>query len=340
MTTTTPIPGPAYRVVTSRLVIRCWEPADAPLLKAAIDASIEHLLPWMPWAANEPTDIETKIALIRRFRGQFDLGQDFVYGIFDREETQALGGTGLHTRLGSDAREIGYWVRADGINQGIATEAAGALTRVAFEIDKLDRVEIHCDADNVRSAAVPRKLGFTHEATLRRRRVAGKVRDTMVWTLLADEYPGSKAATIPIEAFDVSWKEDFHEKAAQARIGRTRYGDARERWAEMSPARRVASIAIALIQFGLLVAALIDLRRRPAEQIRHASGCGCSSSSSTGSARSAISCSAACVRKTRPTHDNTAPARKPRGAHRGRPGDHRRAGARHAAHRDRRSGAD
>ena len=203
MTSATPIPGPAYRIVTPRLVIRCWEPADAPLLKAAIDASIEHLLPWMPWAAAEPTDIDTKIALIRRLRGQFDLGQDFTYGIFDREETQALGGTGLHTRLGSDAREIGYWVRADRINRGVATEAAGALTRVVFEVDKLDRVEIHCDADNVRSAAVPRKLGFTHEATLRRRRVGGKVRDTLVWTLLADEYPASHAAQVEIEAFDV-----------------------------------------------------------------------------------------------------------------------------------------
>jgi RimJ/RimL family protein N-acetyltransferase len=202
MTSATPIPGPAYRIVTPRLVIRCWEPADAPLLKAAIDASIEHLLPWMPWAAAEPTDLDTKIALIRRFRGQFDLGQDFTYGIFDREEAQALGGTGLHTRLGSDAREIGYWVRADEINRGVATETAGALTRVAFEVDKLDRVEIHCDADNVRSASVPRKLGFTHEATLRRRRVGGKVRDTMVWTLLADEYPSSGAATVSIEAFD------------------------------------------------------------------------------------------------------------------------------------------
>jgi RimJ/RimL family protein N-acetyltransferase len=203
MTPTTQLPGPAYRIVTPRLVIRCWEPADAPLAKAAVDASIEHLLPWMPWAADEPTDIESKIALLRRFRGQFDLGQDFTYGVFDREETQVLGGTGLHTRLGPDAREIGYWVRADRINQGIATETAGALTQVAFEVDNLDRVEIHCDADNVRSAAVPRKLGFTHEATLRRRRVAGKVRDTLVWTLLADEYPGSSAASLSIEAFDV-----------------------------------------------------------------------------------------------------------------------------------------
>jgi RimJ/RimL family protein N-acetyltransferase len=203
------LPGPAYRVVTPRLVIRCWQPADAPLLKAAVDSSIEHLLPWMPWAANEPTDLAAKIALIRRFRGQFDLGQDFTYGIFDREEAQALGGTGLHTRVGSDAREIGYWVRADQINQGVATETSGALTRVAFEIDKLDRVEIHCDADNVRSAAVPCKLGFVHEATLRKRRVGGKVRDTLVWTLLADEYGASQAARLQIEAFDAIGRRIF-----------------------------------------------------------------------------------------------------------------------------------
>lgn len=201
--------GPAYRVVTPRLVIRCWQPADAGLLKAAVDVSIEHLRPWMPWAANEPTDLEAKIALLRRFRGKFDLGEDFVYGIFDRQETEVLGSTGLHTRRGSDGREIGYWVRADRLNQGIATETAAALTRVAFEIDRLDWVEIRCDVANVRSAAVPRKLGFTHEATLHRRRFGDRLRDTMVWTLLADEYPTSPAARVPIEAYDAAGRQIF-----------------------------------------------------------------------------------------------------------------------------------
>lgn len=40
--------APAYRIVTPRLVIRCWNPPDAPLLKAAIDASLDHLRAWMP----------------------------------------------------------------------------------------------------------------------------------------------------------------------------------------------------------------------------------------------------------------------------------------------------
>lgn len=194
---------PPYRIVTPRLVIRCWAPADAPAMKAAIDVSIEHLRPWMPWAHHEPTDLDTKVNLLRRFRGQFDLGQDFIYGIFSQDESRVLGGTGLHPRVGLEAREIGYWIRADAINQGFATEAAGALTRVGFEFFGLTRMEIHCDVANARSAAVPRKLGYTHEATLRRRLPGGShPHDVMVWTLFADEYADAPSARIGLEAYD------------------------------------------------------------------------------------------------------------------------------------------
>lgn len=197
--------GPAYRIVTDRLVIRCWEPADAPLLKEATDASLEHLRPWMPWAWDEPQEVSAKVERIRRFRGKFDLDKDYVYGVFARDETQVLGGTGLHTRLGPGALEIGYWIRASHINQGLATELGGALTRVAFEIAHVQRVEIHCEPANVRSAAVPRKLGFTHEGI--RRRILpqpdGSFRDTMIWTLLESEYPSSPAARVAVQAFDV-----------------------------------------------------------------------------------------------------------------------------------------
>lgn len=199
------IPGPAYRIVTARLVIRCYHPADAPLLKEAIDDSLDHLAPWMPWA-QESSSLQSTISLLRNFRGKFDLGQDFVYGIFSADETRCLGGTGLHTRLGPGAREIGYWIRKDSINQGLATETSAALTRVAFEIDGVARVEIHCDPANVRSAAVPRKLGYTHDATLRQRLLLddGSARDTMVWSLLKEEYPASPAAGAQVTAYDAS----------------------------------------------------------------------------------------------------------------------------------------
>lgn len=200
------IPGPAYRIETRRLVLRCWSPVDALLLKQAIDENLDHLRPWMPWAAYEPQDVAVKIERIREWRGKFDLGQDFVYGVFDLEESRVLGGTGLHTRVGNDAREIGYWIHQDFINQGLATELSAALTRVAFDIDGVNRVEIHCDPDNARSAAVPRKLGYAHEATLRHRLQLndGSYRDVMVWSLLRSDYPDTPAARAEIRAFDAA----------------------------------------------------------------------------------------------------------------------------------------
>jgi RimJ/RimL family protein N-acetyltransferase len=99
---------------------------------------------------------------LHKCRGKFDLGNDFVYGIFNPDETQFLGGTGLHTRPGEGAREIGYWIHKAYINQGLATEVSAALTRVAFEIEHVSRVGIHCDPKNVLSASVPIKLGYIH----------------------------------------------------------------------------------------------------------------------------------------------------------------------------------
>ncbi len=199
------IPGPVYRLQTPRLVIRCWQPQDATLLQTAVEQSIDHLRPWMPWVHTEPEALQEKINRLRRFRGLFDLGQDFIYGIFNPDETLVLGGTGLHPRAGEGAREIGYWIHQGHLNQGLATEASAALTKVAFEVEQLRRVEIHCDPDNVRSATVPRKLGFAHEATLRQRTpfLDEHPRDRMIWSLLATDYGGSPAALADVKALDV-----------------------------------------------------------------------------------------------------------------------------------------
>jgi RimJ/RimL family protein N-acetyltransferase len=196
---------PAYRIVTPQLVIRCYNPADAPLLADSVTESLEHLLPWMPWAASEPEELEVKVERLRQFRARFDLGQDFIYGIFNPQENRLIGGTGLHTRIGAEALEIGYWINKNYINHGYATETSAALTKVAFEIHQVKRVEIHCSVENVRSAAVPRKLGYTHEATLRKRSFAhGQLSDSMVWTLFAEDYPQTLSAKLEIAAYDAA----------------------------------------------------------------------------------------------------------------------------------------
>jgi RimJ/RimL family protein N-acetyltransferase len=193
-----------YRIETPRLVLRCWEPKDAPLLKATMDENIEHLKPWMPWAAEYPKELPEMVAMLRGFRARFDSGEDFIYGIFDRAETRALGGTGLHTRIGSQAREIGYWVDHRFTGQGYATETAAALTQVSFSVLQMERVEIHCAVENLPSAAIPPKLGYTLDAVLRKRifLLDGRFHDSMVWSILREEYPASYSAGLPVRSYD------------------------------------------------------------------------------------------------------------------------------------------
>lgn len=196
--------NPVYRIETERLVVRCYNPSDAQMLADSVAESIDHLKPWMPWAHYEPEPFEAKVNRLKRFRGEFDLGQDFIYGIFDQSETRLLGGTGLHTRIGERQLEIGYWLHKDFVNKGLMTESTAALVKVAFEVIHVHRIEIHCDPGNVASAAIPRKLGFTHEGTLRAKTpFLDRWSDSMVWGLLESDYPTSPSCKANIKAFDV-----------------------------------------------------------------------------------------------------------------------------------------
>jgi RimJ/RimL family protein N-acetyltransferase len=180
----------ASPVRTQRLVLRCWKPADAPLLKRAIDGSLEHLRAWMPWAMNEPSALEIVEARLTGFRDRFGAGKDWLYGIFDPAETEVVGGAGLHHRTaGVDVLEIGYWIRADLTRRGLATEAAAALTTVGFDVLGARRMEIRCDPRNVNSMGVPRRLGYRHVQTLREDAIVpeGATRDTMIWSMGAEE---------------------------------------------------------------------------------------------------------------------------------------------------------
>lgn len=199
---------PPYRIETDRLVIRCYDPADAPLLKDAVDRSAEHLRPWMNWTPDEPEELQVVVDRLRTFRSEFDSDQNWIYGVFTRDESRVIAGTGLHPRGGGGSIEIGYWVAADAVRQGIATEVTAVLTRVAFDLCGVERVDVQIDPANERSAGVPRKLGFTHEATLRRRlephEEGGPRRDSLLFTMLRDEYERSPCRAVVFTAYDAA----------------------------------------------------------------------------------------------------------------------------------------
>lgn len=143
-------------VRTARLLLRRWRDGDAPLLHEAVIASLEHLRPWMRWVAFEPLSVEDRARLIVDWAdAAADTDAEAIYGVFC--DGAVVGGCGLHRRAGPDTLEIGYWIHADHVGQGYATELARGLTSAAFTVDGIERVEIHHDKANTRSSAVPQK---------------------------------------------------------------------------------------------------------------------------------------------------------------------------------------
>ena len=129
------------RIQSERLVIRCWRPEDAALLKDAIDSSLGQLREWVPWAMDEPSSVQTLAARLGAMRARFVAGHDWAY--------------------------------------------AAALCDSAFAYRAVERLEIHCDVENARSAAVAQRLGFARGREFRQEALTlrGSHRNTVVWTL-------------------------------------------------------------------------------------------------------------------------------------------------------------
>lgn len=143
----------------------------APSAVAAINASLDHLRPWLAWAA-DPATLEGIEALYRSGDAGWAERRNFLYVLVD-PAGRVLGGSGLHPRSSqapaagigafvpsATALEIGYWVHVDHAGRGIATEVARALTTAAFTVPGITEVRIQHRVDNVRSARIPEKLGF------------------------------------------------------------------------------------------------------------------------------------------------------------------------------------
>ncbi|MFB9326505.1 GNAT family N-acetyltransferase [Paenibacillus aurantiacus] len=168
---------------SSRLLIRAPRWGDGAMINEAIAESMPELSAWMPWAVELPTVEQSEIT-IREGRARYLDRSDLWLMLIEKESGRLVGSSGLH-RIDWDARkfEIGYWARSSCTGQGYISEAVHRIVRFAAEELAANRIEIRCDARNVRSAAVAERCGFTHEGLLRMERmgVDGTLRDTLVF---------------------------------------------------------------------------------------------------------------------------------------------------------------
>lgn len=172
-----------------RVLVRPHRETDAEEHFAAVEESREYLLPWLPWASGY-TSVDDSREFINRCIARWYQRADFIVGIWDHRTGRFLGGSGLDPQNRDvPSYEIGYWLRRSAEGHGYMTEAVKLLADYAFDSLGAQRVYIRCDARNVRSAAIPRRLGFPLEGRLRGDGIAtdGSIRDTLIFSRTPDD---------------------------------------------------------------------------------------------------------------------------------------------------------
>lgn len=103
------------------------------------------------------------------------------------------GGIGFHNLDRTNkSTHIGYWLAKDAQGKGIMTRCCTVLIDYLFGDFGLNRVQINCNIDNVRSRAIPERLGFTLEGIHRQvELINGRLGDWAVYSMLKEDWKNS-----------------------------------------------------------------------------------------------------------------------------------------------------
>ncbi|MCP4322303.1 MAG: GNAT family N-acetyltransferase [Alteromonadales bacterium] len=126
------------------------------------ESNRSYLREWLPWL-DSVNKIEDTQAFITSTIEQ-DLNLNFV--IFYKGNACGIAGfysINPNQKIGS----IGYWLSEQYIGKGIMTEVVKHLLELGFIDHNLNKIEIRCAEGNAKSRAIPERLSFINEATLR-----------------------------------------------------------------------------------------------------------------------------------------------------------------------------
>ena len=171
------------QIETPRLTLRPWVFGDVDdVLAYAQDEEWSRFLRILPFPY-ERSDAEEFVArqVLRDRRTHPNWALVF--------EDSVIGGVILRLHPEHRLGELGYSIARRVWGRGLATEAASAVIRAAFDaIEELNRIRAMADARNAASRRVLEKLGMTAEGVLRQNRVErGEALDEAWYGILRSE---------------------------------------------------------------------------------------------------------------------------------------------------------
>jgi RimJ/RimL family protein N-acetyltransferase len=154
-------------LATARFVLAPLDVHDARDLLRAVDASRDHLGHWLAWVA-ACTAGPDAVHRCAESQADWDQARALRFAVRDTTTLQLLGVVTLEAIVPAHANaDLSFWVRADALRQGVATEATGAAVELAFHRMGLHRLRATIAASNVAARGVLASLAFRFESVVR-----------------------------------------------------------------------------------------------------------------------------------------------------------------------------
>ncbi len=175
-----------YRKIDDELYLSLSVPQYAEELFALVDTNRRFLRQWLPWVDSTKYSSDTE-SFIREQLQNFCNDKALHLSILHREKIVGVLGYNTLDKT-NDLGIIGYWLGEDYNGKGIMTSSVQELISVGFRYYSLNRIEIHCATENIKSRAIPERLGFTQEGTRRHAEKVNNSRlDLVIYGLLRHE---------------------------------------------------------------------------------------------------------------------------------------------------------
>lgn len=182
--------------------LRLLEETDATELHELIEANRTHLARWLPWAAGQT--FEDTLDFIRGTRSQLRDNNGFQTAVVIEGSIAGVIGYPVLDWANRSTR-IGYWLDEGQQGRGTMTAAVRLLVDHALTVWRLNRVGILVATENRRSRAIPERLGFREEGTLRQfQLVGGRHLDCVSYSMLAADRDGASTPVIGLDHVQVA----------------------------------------------------------------------------------------------------------------------------------------
>ncbi|HSO57586.1 MAG TPA: GNAT family protein [Paenisporosarcina sp.] len=173
-------------MIDSNTYVSILETRHAEELFHLIDENRESIGKWLAFPAYT-TEVHHTETFIKKSLNRFASSNGFWAGIWYKGKLAGLIGY-LYVDRGHKT-EIGYWLGKDFEGYGLVTKACKLFIEHAFNHLQLNKVEINMAPNNLKSKAIPERLGFMEEGTIRNYELLhGEYLDRIVFGLLKNEW--------------------------------------------------------------------------------------------------------------------------------------------------------